>query len=73
MSPRPAHAAFIFSYTIALAVLGLYIMSLVGCASTATQVRKQIASDLTAIADQQDCASSCEALKLYIKTKLRGL
>lgn len=62
-----------------IAVLGysLFLFCLVfafaGCAPSATQVKKDIATDLTQISQIADCPTACEALKLYIKTKLGGL
>lgn len=62
-------AAFMFS-TLAVVFLSLW---LTGCGPSVAAVKKQIASELGAIADQQDCPTTCEALKMYIKTKLGGL
>lgn len=53
--------------------LGALVMACTGCGPSVATVKQQIASELGEIAEYQDCPTTCEALKLYIKTKLGGL
>lgn len=52
-----------------LKYLAVAFLLLPGCA-TAGSVKKQIASDLNAIAEYQDCPTVCEQLRKYIDTQL---
>lgn len=46
------------------------VFTLIGCSISASQIKKDIATDLTAIASQGNCEMTCELLKAYIKTRL---
>lgn len=54
-------------------LLCLSATALVLSACAGTKIKNQVTQDLQAIADQQDCETTCTMLKMYIRTKLAGL
>lgn len=61
--------------TIFFAHLALWLLALSFLASCASahHIKSEIATDLIGISELNDCPTTCEALKLYIRTKLGGL
>lgn len=65
--------AIMTSFLMLIFFVAFLTLWLSACSPSAAQVKKDIAADLTQISQTADCPTACEALKLYIKTKLGGL